>query len=128
LNLQVLLENFSFFVRQFDLCFVIRPIARSAVSFTTFKLETRSIISMYSTFDCQVDGFVFDNIQLKLLQHMLQLCSYFTTSLRKMIIGQLLQQKKTNSARHPRSTAEFFYTCAALTGQSAKIGKPLSLE
>jgi hypothetical protein len=61
------------------------------------------------------------NIQLKLLPNMLQLYSYFTTSLRKTIICQLLQ-KKSNGARHPRSTAEFFYSCAALTGRSAKIG------
>jgi hypothetical protein len=61
------------------------------------------------------------NFQLKLLPNMLQLCPYFTTSLRKTLICQLLQ-KKTKGARHPRSTAEFFYPCAALTGRSAKIG------
>jgi hypothetical protein len=36
--------------------------------------------------------------------------------------------KKLNGARHPRSTAEFFYPCAALTGRSAKIGQSLLLE
>jgi hypothetical protein len=61
------------------------------------------------------------NIQLKLLPNMLQLCPYFATSLRKTIICQLLQ-KKAYGARHSRSTAEFFYPCAALTGRSAKIG------
>jgi hypothetical protein len=61
------------------------------------------------------------NIQFKLLPNMLQLCPYFATSLRKTIFCQLLQ-KKTNGARHPRSTAEFFYPYAALTGQSSEIG------
>jgi hypothetical protein len=88
LNLQVLLENFFF-----ELCFVIRPIARSAVSFTTFKL-----LNYAPT--------------LPLLRNKPQ----------KNDNLPAFAKKKTNGARHPRSTAEFFYPCAALTGRSAKIG------
>jgi hypothetical protein len=59
------------------------------------------------------------NIQLKLLPNMLQLYPYKP---QKNDIFASFCKKKTNGARHPRSTAEFFYPCAALTGRAAKIG------